>query len=438
MPLLTSLSNAAAKAYGMFAAALKPTYYAANVLWPSTAYIMSGDIAVSTNGSVMTASSRNPSSNRDEIQEISNEGVSQWIMECTSTNGTYTKPTVCYGPTSRWSAHTLVTVVSPQQLTALTRKVSATGSTLWQRTLTPGSGEYAESGVLLYEYSDGSILNVGWAYRSSNSYILFVKYDASGNLLFQKWSKNVVYSAGQRTGACVDSAGNIYTISEGYSGPTTIYKYEPTMTAAPMYVQLGTSTGNTGTDCVAVDSSGNIYGFTYTGATALPTLVKTNSSGVVQWQKTISYGGGGNYRNGLALDAQQNIYLYGDSTVIKFDPSGTVIWQRAYTSASGYGSDGQFAIDNVMNTLVLNKTISNVYNTGFARFPLDGSKTGTYTTGATTWTWAAASLTVANASLSISTGTGVAATTATWTAGTGPTLSIAAGSPTTVSITTIS
>ena len=85
--------------------------------------------------------------------------------------------------------------------------------------------------------------------------------------------------------------------------------------------QLGTSSGDTKTDGVTVDSSGNIYvtGYTYGGLDNNTNsgntdifLVKYNSSGVKQWTKQLGTSQKDEGR-GVTVDSSDNIYVTGST-----------------------------------------------------------------------------------------------------------------------------
>lgn len=107
----------------------------------------------------------------------------------------------------------------------------------------------------------------------------------------------------------------------------------------------------------SVDSSGNIYVpvTQYNSTSAKVGVVKFNSSGALQFQRTMSssasstYGG---YAQGSLVDTSGNFYVYGfvkeqgSSTtmpyVAKFDSSGTVTWQRRIQTTSVSSLDALF------------------------------------------------------------------------------------------------
>src|SRR6056297_3444863 len=104
---------------------------------------------------------------------------------------------------------------------------------------------------------------------------------------------------------------------------------------------LGGSGEDSG-ESVAIDLDGNIYVLGYTTSTAASNddflLAKYDSSGTIQWQKTL---GGSVFGEGysVAIDSSNNIYAFGrinnlsgafkDAFLLaKYDSSGSIQWQR--------------------------------------------------------------------------------------------------------------
>jgi hypothetical protein len=152
------------------------------------------------------------------------------------------------------------------------------------------------------------------------------------------------------------------------------------------------SASDRGQGC-AIDSSGNMYvgGFR---AALYWEIAKYNSSGTLQWQKTItSTGSGGTSQaQSLETDSSGNVYICGglytsttpDFSLVKYDTNGTLLWQRraienASNSSSGWGvalnSAGSYIstvgyMKNVPCALQWDSSGSGVYST----YP-DGSVT---------------------------------------------------------------
>jgi hypothetical protein len=108
----------------------------------------------------------------------------------------------------------------------------------------------------------------------------------------------------------------------------------------------------TGTS-TASDSSGNVYVTGYTSTASSNTedvfIAKYNSSGVIQWQRILGSASLSDTPNSLAVDSSSNVYIVGNyfvsanlnvMLVAKYNSSGTIQWQKslAYEYIPGYGS----------------------------------------------------------------------------------------------------
>jgi hypothetical protein len=121
-------------------------------------------------------------------------------------------------------------------------------------------------------------------------------------------------------------------------------------------------------ESAATDSLGNVYSLGHTNSTGLGQravlLVKQNSNGVVQWQRTLS---GTNYdtTGAVTVDSSNNVYIGAyqgsegagdqDLLVAKYSSSGVIQWQRILGGATydfGYG----IATDSSGNVYVVGVT----------------------------------------------------------------------------------
>lgn len=147
---------------------------------------------------------------------------------------------------------------------------------------------------------------------------------------------------------------------------------------------------------IAKDSSNNYY---VGGSTNNDGLVaKYNDSGTLQWQRKLTVTGrqyeiwksrsdssGNNYHFGAINDGSK-----GSTYLLKYDSSGTLQWQRLITPTSGFylnSNNVDFILDTTDSAIIINYGASNVTSTGngyvklVLKYPMDGSKTGSYTVG---------------------------------------------------------
>lgn len=127
--------------------------------------------------------------------------------------------------------------------------------------------------------------------------------------------------------------------------------------------QFGDGINDTTSFNNAVDSSGNLYVLSTTYYTTDRDfhILKYNSSGVLQWKKTLD-ASGKNASGGIAIDSSDNIYVCGetdqygegdiDLLVIKLDSSANIIWQKTLGTAGTEGSFGGVAVDSGGNVIV--------------------------------------------------------------------------------------
>ena len=271
----------------------------------------------------------------------------------------------------------------------------------------------------------------GSGYGACNPNALLVKFDAAGTLIWQKkW--NVAGEQGnlnqqwgrseQFRDMAFDSNGDIIVV--GLQEDTwdlmdedwMVLKYS---TGGSVLMEKKVSWGaNEYANAMVVDSNDNIYitAANGTGVTnsSKPTISKFNSSMVHQWTKQITDFTNEGFDN-IAIDSDDNVYgiLYHDNLltgssdddvgIIKFDSSGNVVWQRALGCHAG--SDVVFSHRPVTikgNSIWISTHGSSggmgSSDRSISRFPIDGSKIGTYTVAGQTWEFDSINLTIANGS----------------------------------------
>ena len=299
----------------------------------------------------------------------------------------------------------------------LIAKFDSSGTLQWQKTLV---GEYQEKSNSVAVGPDGSVYVCVYQYDPDGAVVdlMVVKFDSSGKLQFKKalgWSKSIrgqsvavgldgsVYvcaytssmgrpslydhliakldssgalqwqkrlhdpsefaesSVDQHVSVAIGPDGSVYLggkIRHATQGNTSAYskiliaKFDSSgvlqwqKTLYGGYWEDGTS--------VAVGPDGSVYvcGFTQSGKYYDILIAKFNSSGSIQWQKTI--GGGYNDESfSVAVGPDGSVYVCGkigdknipkyNCLIVKFNPSGTLQWQKdfdhSYDSSLAIGSD---------------------------------------------------------------------------------------------------
>jgi hypothetical protein len=198
----------------------------------------------------------------------------------------------------------------------------------------------------------GNIYVVGTttSFGAGGSDVVLLKYDSSGNLLFQKTWGGTQNDFG--TALAVDSGGYVYLTGYTYSlGPTPgvssiiLLKYDPSGNL--LFQKFSGGKMNDFGTGVAVDIDGNVYvtGYTksYSVTPGVPSafLMKFDQSGSLLFQR--SWGGHrGDFAYAVAVDSAENAYVtgytysFGPNTqganffVLKYDISGNLLYQKIY------------------------------------------------------------------------------------------------------------
>jgi hypothetical protein len=242
-------------------------------------------------------------------------------------------------------------------------KITSQPGITWQRVF----GSDAAFGEDVAVDSNGNVYVAGT--RNSPNDVIVLKYNSSGVLQWQRTMGSGLGSAFREEGIGidVDSSGNCYVVGRSTFGDSAIStgykiiaaKFDTNGTFEWLRSLNTTNENDYGLSC-AVSSSGDLYVIGYyniqTSSNA-GLVAKYNSSGVLQWQRSITYGSSTlNVLFGAALNSDGGVYFAG--------------W-----SNTGYGG-----ADQIIGTM-----------------PADGSKTGTYGS----WNYAAASLTAASETMTI-------------------------------------
>ena len=295
----------------------------------------------------------------------------------------------------------------------LIAKYDTLGSIQWQRTLDGGSTDIGYD--ITVDSSDNVYVTGGRNGASTGQDLILAKYNASGTIQWQRTLSGSNTDVGRQV--AVDSSGNVYvvgyTVSTSATGDWAIlvvkYNSSGTIQWQRTLNTVGQSKGDFGYG-VAVDSSDNLY---VAGRSHDPVgfydlfVSKWNSSGSVLWQRTLASSAVDADWGKIDVDSSDNVYVVGysklsgtmDILIAKYDTSGSIQWQRTLSGAGselGYG----LAVDSSNDFYVVGRTDS----TGdalLARLPGDGSLTGTYggiTYAASSLTDAASSLTLATSS----------------------------------------
>lgn len=274
-------------------------------------------------------------------------------------------------------------------------KYSSSGTLQWQRIL---GGVSNESPFSLSVDSSNNIILAGSSNSTSASMDCFIaKYNQSGTLQWQKYfggSDNDAFR-----GVAVDSSDNIIACGYGYDVGATRYsiylvKYNSSGSLQWQKDLEGSSLEHDIGYSMALDSIGNII---IGGSTASfgsgsndIAVIKCNSSGTPLWGRVI---GGIDTDVGfdVCVDRQNNVVVCGyerstntpiyNAVVAKYDSSGTLQWKRSI--GTGVGNFYAYGVvtnsyDSIILGLRATDPVTSSTNHMIAKLPSDGSGTGTY------------------------------------------------------------
>lgn len=261
----------------------------------------------------------------------------------------------------------------------------------WQVWFCDSNGYWFSGSGMFNQYQDmhpyaaesdslGNVIIGGEYFQELNGlyYMELWKYNSTGGLLWsRRWGGSVDAKC---YGLTVDLSDNIYMVGEIQNSSTgtpdmCLVKYN-----SSGVLEWNRTWGGIATDKaydVAVDPSGNIYlaGNTYSYGLGGPDmcLVMYNSTGDFQWSKT--WGGTDrDYCTSIALDSTGNIYMAGHSTsflsgfptypdicLVKLNGSGVYQWHQTWGSGIGVDKCFDMEIDLTGDIYLAGET--NSYNT---------------------------------------------------------------------------
>lgn len=292
-----------------------------------------------------------------------------------------------------------VTTTSIDSCDMLLAKYDTDGNLQWQKAT--GTAPLFQQGNAIVADNVGNFYICG-SYLTSpgqpqSAQMLIVKYNSSGVL---QWQRSMSSSDNTNIGNSIalDSAGNLYvagTASTPYQNALVKYNSSGVL---QWQVGLYKSGGYSNATGIYIDSSDNIYvsgwGLTGTGGTKLGSLVKYNTSGVIQWKKQITGTSADVELHSVTVDSSGNIYAVGGNLallIVKYNNSGVLQWQRQLLAPSittTYGVRGlSVNFDNSSNKIIVAGSITNSAGRTvliMAKLPLNGTPVGTYPVGGLT------------------------------------------------------
>jgi hypothetical protein len=431
MPLPTTFAGDSARAQGLFSSviSISQNYWSALLNIANLSSVGRG-ITFDSSGNIYVCGYFQPASAQQIafVSKYNSSGVLQWQKSLADLQ---TQPgDSAGGITIDNSGNVYVSgyakIDSSNNTGSLVYKLNNNGDIQWQYFMndaayvTPSNANYK-----ITIDSSNNVYVVGAALNGSiNVSCIVYKLNSSGTLQWQKkltdtYSGKINYAGFYNV--TIDGSGNLYAVGRT-TDPNTGYiigiiaKYNSSgVLQWQRVVTDSTNAGGETLNGVAVDGSGNVYvvGQGASSGNILTLIIKYNSSGTLQWQRTLQNDVGGTTQTGdcVAIDSSNYIYVIGNGaysgtktgmSISKWDSSGTIQWQRIFASTNtSPASVGNFiTVDNLGNLYFggyLTNT-SNIVCISISKLPVDGSKTGTYIGSTFKFTYYASSWFVNNSS----------------------------------------
>ena len=261
----------------------------------------------------------------------------------------------------------------------------------------PSDDDYVDCEAL----SDGRFVAAGSTENNgtANNNFLLTAWNANGTVSWSKWisidgtqnnTSSTVSSCGGAL-AGVDSSDNIYVlVNGGSSSASYVMKFNSSGTVQWQKTIAKTITNSNNNTLSSwggpiVSKSGDIYLRAYRGTNNDHAVLKLNSSGVVQWVK--SFPGNGSDTTYQKTDDQGNLWLLSyDARLICVDSNGNIIRRMQITTSGAGGFTYGFTVDEGYITVVVagrylgpQTTFTRENNLGVFRFEVSGINNGSYT-----------------------------------------------------------
>lgn len=339
------------------------------------------------------------------LTKLDKNGQHQFTVASSPTSGSGSNTHRRVAVDSSGNVYTVGRLSSINAGQVMTTKFNSSGSILWQRHLGAATTNVGDYGWSIAVDSSGNVY-VGGTQQvpsSTSRYSYFIKYDTNGNLAWV-YSMQVGSRYFYPRGVALDSVGDPhYVVHTNYQSSSNTYAAIQKISAGGV-ARWGWAYGTNLTPYnIAFATDGNIYivgGTNGIGAsgTSDAFLMKVSSAGdTVLWTRYFgsTSTAGSELAYAITVDNAGYVYIGGmtytagyKGFVAKFDSNGTIQWQRQFAlgGTSNYVFDLKTNGTNSLYVLMYSSS-----NPIIAKFPLDGSKTGTYTIDGNPFTWEASS-----------------------------------------------
>lgn len=275
-------------------------------------------------------------------------------------------------------------------------KYNSSGVVQFQKQINYGSGTWNNPFYSVNLDSAGtSLYMTGYHDNNGGSDGMGIwKWDTSGTVTWQRRLADGSGASGvYGFGSCLDSSNNVYVCGYNSAGTQSVVIAKYNSSGTLQWQRTLSNTDYEEAYGIATNST-DVYVCGRVGATGF--LAKYNTSGTIQWQRFFA-AASNVYFNSVALDASGNIYVGGRANsqvmlLAKYNSSGTLQWQRTISITSSTNDEITNIFvkgDQLYFTALTNA--SGTTDLAYGNVPIDGSKTGTYSVGTLTWTYAAGS-----------------------------------------------
>ena len=363
--------------------------------------------SLAIDSSFNTNSTFNNSGNGLQIAQYSQQGRINWQRRLTSSTDSITSSSIILDSSNN------LYVSGYGSSTFYIVKYDSSGTLQWQRTLSVSSNQ--SSKTFLAIDSSSNIYMAGTVFTGTYYVTELVKYNSSGTL---QWQLQIDRGASLDLipiGIQTDSSSNVYvTFTDNSSTTSYLMKYN---SAGTLQWQYSINSSNFYNNML-IDSSGNIY----LGIDS-NSIVKLDSSLTTQWINKIS---SVTTVQRLFIDSSSNIYAVGaagtNGVILQLNSSGVLQWQRTL-SVTGTGFDIQNATydsnnNNIIPAIVSSFPSGTTAKVTMAVLPNDGSLTGTYKVSGSNVVYATSSFTTSTPTSPTLTATSYNSTTTTYTGST--------------------
>jgi hypothetical protein len=377
------------------------TYWQVGSTWTNST---NGDnaIAVDSSGNSYIVGISGASSEQGYVLKYNNSGTAQWVYTLSGSG-----VTVTWRDVTADSSGNTYTIGSYQPSSGgwAMSKYNTSGTIQWQKLW---DFDITQDGFGATMSPNGNIIFTG---RNATD-IVTMAVDSSGAA---QWTRRITSATGNQLGHAVgtDSSNNVYVVatdSNITSGAISLIKFNSSGTI--QWQKRLDATGAQGSSGIAVSSGGNSYivGSAATSPQTIPVIAKYDNGGSIQWQRTLTPPSNNLTLLDVAIDSSENVYGLGyyftgsDQSIyiVKYNSSGTIQWQRTLDSSNG-DTFYEIAINPANGNMMITGAIGGYAGPVTLQLPADGSLTGTWTWNSISFTYASASYTDAAGTLTDST-----------------------------------